>query len=377
MNVGLPTLATFVDFRKAFDCVQHPILLDKLSSLGVWACTIKWFKSYLTDRKQRVLANSVYSSFQTVKQGVPQGSVLGPLFYILYANDIADTIKNCKVAMYADDTVIYTANSNFRDSMREMRHDINALSLWCGTNGIRMNTDKTKMMPFGSAKMLKSLPEAKIDIENVSLQTVSSYKYLGVNLDGQLNYSKHVSKTISCVALKLKQFRRMRPFLTTKAATMVYKNMLLPMIEYGDVFVTGVTTENKRKLQVLQNKGLRCALNRDKETHIDDLHEEAKLWRLKDRRDLHVYNLMFDKSRKEGNLRSTRKVGAVTRSCAKMQLKIARPRTEKFKKSLSYKGPKKWNNLPAETQTLISKNEFKAKISALMVARKQAMQAPS
>ena len=363
MNRGLATLATFVDFRKAFDCVQHTVLLKKLSTFGIDRQTVNWFKSYLTDREQRVLANNVYSSYQTVTQGVPQGSVLGPLFYILYANDISDTIKHCKVAMYADDTVLYTANINFEDSMRKMRADVNALSVWCKDNGIRMNTDKTEIMSFGSPM---TLPPLKINIEGVQLRSVSCYKYLGVTLDGNLNYTKHVNRVISNVALKLKQFRRMRPFLTTRAATMVYKNMLLPMIEYGDVFVTGASLELKRKLQVLQNKGLRCALNRDKEAHVDDLHDEAKLWKLKHRRDLHLYNLMFDKSKIEVNLRTARRVGAITRASAKKQLKIARPRTEKFRKSLAYRGPLKWNNLHVDTQKLISKNEYKTKICALI-----------
>ena len=117
MNAGMPTLATFVDFRKAFDCVQHGVLLDKLYWLGVGK---DWFRSYLSDRKQRVLANNTYSSYKTVTQGVPQGSVLGPLFYILYANDIVDKIKHCKIAMYADDTVLYTSGRDFGKSMGNM-----------------------------------------------------------------------------------------------------------------------------------------------------------------------------------------------------------------------------------------------------------------
>ena len=372
MNLGLSTLATFVDFRKAFDCVQHPVLLDKLSSLGITNSTIEWFKSYLTHRRQRVLANNVYSSYQTVTQGVPQGSVLGPLFYILYANDISEIIKNCNVAMYADDTVLYTADTNYEDSMRKMRADVQALSSWCEVNGIRMNTDKTKTMSFGSINRLKKLPPVKIDVDGNLLQSVSSYKYLGVTLDSQLNFAKHAGRTISNVALKLKQFLRKRTFLTTRAAIMVYKNMLLPMIEYGDVFLTGATLELKRKLQVLQNKGLRCALNRDKESHVEDLHTDAQLWRLKYRRELHLYNLMFDKSKVDCNLRNVRKVGAVTRASTKKQLKIARPRSEKFRKSLSYRGPKKWNNLTTEIQTLSSKNEFKAQVSALIDTKRRA-----
>ena len=174
MDAGLPTLAAFVDFRKAFDCVQHQILLGKLARLGIHESVVRWFESYLSGRKQRVLANGVYSSYLDVLQGVPQGSVLGPLFYILYANDIMDTIKHCKIALYADDTVLYTADTDFGKSMSKMRKDMNALSKWCGSNGISMNTDKTKLMLFGSANKLLKLPVVNIKIDGIPLQTVST-----------------------------------------------------------------------------------------------------------------------------------------------------------------------------------------------------------
>ena len=87
-------------------------------------------------------------------QGIPQGSVLGPVFYILYANDISNVIKHCKIALYADDTVLYTANPNFETSMVNMHRDVNALVTWCNVNGIRMNTNKTKLMCFGSPKKI-------------------------------------------------------------------------------------------------------------------------------------------------------------------------------------------------------------------------------
>ena len=99
----LPTLVTYIDFRKVFDCVQHCVLLDKLSELNMGQAVIDWVKSYLSSRVQRVYANNTYSSFRTIKQGVPQGTVLGPLFYIIYANDLVKSIKYCKVALYADE----------------------------------------------------------------------------------------------------------------------------------------------------------------------------------------------------------------------------------------------------------------------------------
>ena len=112
LDAKLPTLVTYIDFKKAFDCVQHPILLSKLAHLGLGSTTISWVESYLFNRRQRVFANGTYSSSQLITQGVPQGSVLGPLFYIAYANDLRNYIKNCGMAHYVDDTVLFTASKN-------------------------------------------------------------------------------------------------------------------------------------------------------------------------------------------------------------------------------------------------------------------------
>ena len=291
-----------------------------------------------------------------------QGSVLGPLFYILYANDIVNIIQHCNIALYADDTVLYTANPKFEKSVQFMNTDVNALTKWCEKNGIRMNTDKTKTMIFGTPRKLKELPEVNISVDGVALKNVTSYKYLGLTLDSQLRYTKHVNKVISGVSLKLKHFRRMRSFLNTKAAVMVYKNMLLPIIEYGDIFMTGSSAETKRKFQVLQNKGLRCALNTDKYSCADELHEEVGLLKLKFRREEHMLSYMYDLSKDTSKLSCPKKYAIATRSSKKKLFKIKRPRTEKFKKSLAYMGPKKWNKLPEDLQHTVSKVEFKARV---------------
>ena len=358
MDSRTPTLAAFIDFRKAFDCVQHPVLMNKLSQLNLDDSVLDWVRSYLSDRDQRVLANGVYSSALTVTQGVPQGSVLGPLFYIIYANDLTQIVKNCHIAMYADDTVLYTANGDFEKSVQDLQNDIDQLSKWCHNNGIKANTEKTKIMVFSSPVAQRKLPPVDIKFGDTSLQKVQSYKYLGITLDSHLNYNLHVSRIVGIVTGKLKQFRRMRSFLNTKAALMVYKNMLLPILEYGDIFLTATSAENKKRLQILQNKGLRCALNGDLETTSADLHGEAKLLKLKYRREQHILNYMYDKAQKKSNLKESSN-NLRTRSQSKKLLRLKRPRTEKFKKCLAYAGPSKWNQLPADAQHLQSKDSFK------------------
>ena len=113
-------------------------------------------------------------------------------------------------------------------------------------------------------------------------------------MDRQLNYNLHVKSTIASVSAKLKQFQRMRSFLSMKAAIMVYKCMLLPIIEYGDVFLTAATKSNRKKLQTLRNKGLRCALNKGLDTGSVDLHREAGLLKLNYRREQHLLNFVYD-----------------------------------------------------------------------------------
>ena len=196
--------------------------------------------------------------------------------------------------------------------------------------------------------MLEKLPPFQIKFGDIPIQAVTSYKYLGITLDSQLNYGLHVSRVIGSVIGKLKQFQRMRGFLSTKAALMVYKGMILPIIEYGDIFLASASVENRKRLQILQNKGLRCALNKGMEAGSEELHSEANLLKLKYRREQHILNYMYDVVQIESNHKAPSKLTIRTRSQKKTLLKIKRPYTEKYKNSLSYKGPKKWNSLPIE-----------------------------
>ena len=367
LDSKIPTLAVYVDFRKAFDCVQHPVLLEKLANLNLSGSVVDWVDSYLSNRKQQVYANDTYSSFLPVTQGVPQGSVLGPLFYIIYANDIPQITNNCEIALYADDTVLYTANTNFQTSVIKLQKDMDALSTWCRINGIKANTDKTKVMVFGSNNCIKKIPTFEINVNGTPLSKVTSYKYLGITLDEHLNYNLHLNKTIGSVSGKLKQFRRMRGFLNTKAAVMVYKSMLLPILEYGDIFFCAASVANKKRLQTLQNKALRCALGRGLETSTEQLHAEAGILKLKYRREQHLLNYMFDRA--QNHTLHMPKSSIKTRSQNKKLLKIKRPFTEKFKKSLAYLGPKTWNSLPDQFHSALTKNYFKAIVSARATQR--------
>ena len=290
-----------------------------------------------------------------------------PFFLGTRTSDL-DIFSNgkCEIALYADDTVLYTANTNFPTAVSDLQEDLNSLNGWCRVNGIMANTDKTKVMIFGSTNMMTKIQQPEILLNYIPLQVVSVYKYLGVTLDSQLTYNAHVNKLIATVTAKLKQFQRMRSFLNTKAALMVYKNMLLPMLEYGDIFLSSTSNVNKRRLQ---NKGLRCALNKDIETSTEELNAEANLLKLKYRREEHTLNFMFDQAQKPSLLKVRSNSVINTRSSSKRLLKLKRPYTEKFKKSLAYLGPKGWNALPSAFHFTQSKVLYKTMVRNMVTAK--------
>ena len=174
-NNSISTVALFIDFRKAFDCLQYPILLRKLRSLNLSQQVLDWLKNYLTDRTQITTANGVNSESKTVKQVVPQGLILGPLLYIIYANDLASTITHSKIALYADDTVIYSSSKDINKALRNIQKDLDQLAIWCTNNSIHINPDKTKFLIFSTKKVEGTFLQLKIGDQNIEQKPQFNY----------------------------------------------------------------------------------------------------------------------------------------------------------------------------------------------------------
>ena len=220
MDSKRPTLVTFLDFKKAFDCVQHDLLLKKMKCLNIDDGTLGWLENYLTNRQQQVLANDIWSNTLPISQGVPQGSIIGPLMYIIFANDITKVLKHNHVTLYADDTVLYSRCRTLNEAHKRMQKDLNALQKWCKINGIFVNVSKTKYMIFGSKVTLAkyNTPDDYLKIGQQPIDRVRNYCYLGVMLDEQLNYEMHAINVIKRVKCKLVQLRRMKYCLNKQGA---------------------------------------------------------------------------------------------------------------------------------------------------------------
>ena len=141
---------------KAFDCVDHGILLKKLPLYGIQGNGLKWFQDYLTDRKQRVCVGIEVSRWCDIDIGVPQGSVLGPVLFSIYVNDLIGVVRNCEIHMYADDTTIYKGNESLEILQDELQRDLNNVSSWLSSNRINVNVVKTVAMLIGSKRRVQN-----------------------------------------------------------------------------------------------------------------------------------------------------------------------------------------------------------------------------
>ena len=175
VNYSCLTHAIFIDFRKAFDSINHTILLKKISKLGFHGNTTEWFKSYLSNRTQCTIANNMTSSFEPVTCGVPQGSVLGPLLFLIFISDLGAVLMHSAHKFYADDTVLYTSNPSDVLARDQLQTDFNCLAKWCDNNLLSMNIKKTTFkMTFGTKQKIDKVPQLTINFKGKNIEQVNT-----------------------------------------------------------------------------------------------------------------------------------------------------------------------------------------------------------
>lgn len=359
-------MATFIDLKKAFDTVNHSKLLSKLEhSYNISNQALNLFKNYLSDRTQKVIANNQISNPLKLTTGVPQGSCLGPLLFITYINNITRIMKYCKIILFADDTVIFHSSPSFENSHPKLQHDLKSLDLWCRDNLLQINVSKTKSMIFSTKNQKKFLQLAydknMLKINNINIECVCEYKYLGIWIDSDLTFSKHVKSIISNVSFRLKKLSRIRSCITKKTSLLLYKSMIVPLYDYGDVFFNYSCKKDLiRRLQSLQNHAIRTINRLPTRTNTAKDEIELCIMPLEKRRWLHSLQLAYYLANNKENLLHQRVSGVNTRALAdnRKQLRVFAPKKALTERSFSYQIRKLWNTLPTTYHSANSRAEL-------------------
>ena len=177
----------FLDLKKAFDTVDHKILLNKMHAYGIRGNILIWFRSYLTNRSQFVSYDGKQSEIQSITCGVPQGSILGSLLLIIYMNDICNVSELLFTVLYADDTCIVIHGKDMLSIITTLNHELHMLSTWLKANKLSLNTDKTYYMIFHRARIKLPDTDYPIIMNNSSLSNIKNHMYLGVILDSKMS----------------------------------------------------------------------------------------------------------------------------------------------------------------------------------------------
>ena len=350
-------IATFIDAMKAFDTVNHNILLKKMKLYGVGGKVLAWLEDYLNERYQCTIANNVVSELKKITYGVPQGTVCGPLLFLIYINDLSHVLEHCRVSLYADDTVLYIPHRDAEDAIHLMQNDLNKLAVWCNENRITINSKKTKYCIFGSRSNIKKSKSVDtiISLNNCTLDRVCSYKYLGFRLDDHLTFNKHISELSNLVTHKLYLLSKIRRYITFEASLTIFKTMVLSIIEYGDIIYSGTSIRNLNKIDTLFYRGLRICLGHQIGLSKDDLCHECTITPLLGRRRLHLLLFMHKLSANKDMLKMT---SIVTRLHEAPVFWLYKPENEKARLNILYRGALEWNMLLAKDRNL-DFNDFK------------------
>lgn len=362
INNNQLTGCLFLDYAKAFDTVNHEILLNKLNNYGF--VDFSWFKSYLVNRSQCVKIDSSYSSFKTNPCGVPQGSVLGPTLFNLYLNDICNLKLNSKILLYADDVVVFCADKDPNQIISTLQKDLVKLYEWSINNKLSISFPKSKYMIIGrKAGVRKCTITTELSIGNTTLERLNEFCYLGVIIDDILSFNSSISQMHRKAAYRLRTLIYLRRSMTTYCAMTFMKSMILPYFDYGCIFLSSSTSNNLSKLQLLQNRILRCVLNLPRSTSVKQMHKLCGILTINDRIKYNQIKFIFMNITANTSLFTYHThTGLATRSIDEMNLAITRPDYILYRKSIFYDGIKMWNSLDPSLKQNVSYPTFKFRL---------------
>ena len=217
----------FLDLKKAFDAADHDVLSSKLSLYGIQESAYDWFKSYLNSRTQKCVVNGSLSKVCSLGCGVPQGTILGPLLFLIYINDFPNCLSFCQPRMHADDTHITYASADLHLMHSSLHRDLSNIHKWLLCNKLTLNSTKTEFMLIGSRQKLSTLSESlELLIDNIPLKQVSTTKSPGILIDNSMAWHSHIDKLSKKIASGIDAIKRIRPFVSPEILHYIYNALI-------------------------------------------------------------------------------------------------------------------------------------------------------
>ena len=279
LDSGFVTCGIFVDFQKAFDTVNHEILLKKLENYGFRGIINDWFRSYLTDRKQKVVINGFESVSRNLPHGVPQGNVLGPILFLIYINDLHRCIKHSTTYHFADDTNLLHINKDYKTLQKKVNYDLFSLHKWLTANKISLNEAKTELIYFRKSGMA---PTLNIKLHGKTLVPTKCVKYLGIFLDEFLSGETQCSELVKKLNRANGMLAKARHYVPDLELKNIYHAIFSSHIMYGSQVWTTKLISVSDKIYRLQKAAMRIMTFSEFRAHSEPLFKKLEILKFQD-----------------------------------------------------------------------------------------------
>lgn len=363
LNNENSTLAVYIDFSKCFDTINHSILLRKLEAYGIRGLPLALLTSYLTDRFQAVRVNGTTSDFKRISIGIPQGSVLGPILYLIYVNELPSISNLFSICLFADDTTIIFDNSNKKDLLRTCNEGMNLFFSWCCANRLSVNVAKTNVMLFSNT--LKPSDVSEVYMNNVKIQYASSVRFLGLIIDDKLKFNLHINNIAQKISKNAGVLYKLKQYVPTDTLLCVCRSFVESYLNYCTLNFGNAYQTHIRPLEVAQRKCIRIIANQPYDAHSNPIFSQLKLLKFADIYRYNIGTYMYKNIDKFSaniyqNPYPTRSGSYYVPPTQRLTL------TER--QSIKFQAPANWNTVPENLKNSPSVDSFKRKYKSFLLS---------
>ena len=362
----------FLDLSKAFDTVNHTILIKKLEYYGIRGIAKDWFCSYLSNRKQLVSIGNVTSDLKPITCGVPQGSVLGPLLFLLYINDFSKSAPDLDFHLFADDSNLFCSHKSLQCLEAKVNVELNNVNNWLCVNKLSLNIDKSNFVIFHPSQKKVQYP-INLIINNKILEEKKYVKCLGIIMDCNLNWKQHIHELSKKVSRSIGILSKLRHYVPQSILIQIYYSIVFPFLIYGVLIWGNTYKSNIYPLVILQKKAIRIITFSHFQSHTSPLFKKFNLLKLPDI--VYLYTAVFMHQFHKGNLPEkfnnyftlvSNQHSYNTRLASKATFILPLVRTNYGLFNIRFCGPKVWNSIEESLKSL-SKFSFKKKLKQQLI----------